>query len=801
MGAVYNPSAKDGEVPDRANATNLVTSKLRDAGVNIRSAEEGAYGENIIEIVASSATPALAFMSVAKKVESGGKILKAVASNPKIFAALEAAAATSAGISRATVENIFPDSPIASTIAEIVGGVLGGTAPLMVARKARGFIGDVMSDVRAPAESRASKQLQLQADDPLAAADELDRNLKTITTGKDTPIQGVEPARQTNDQGLILMARQEEQANASAALTRQASLSSEVQDDIRSTLGGGGGNEQALVSALQKKKAVFEKRIDTRIKEAQAKASSAVDDLGEATPQRRADASVAQTQIIDRVYRDTTAREKDIWSKIDLKKPVAKGQLLPLDDAISSITDKFGTMSNDLPRDMFARVKEMAKRATKNELLLNDLKQFRSEIGSGVANQLGAQVPNRRTVMALNELDSAVLKIMEKSDPSGAFSNAIAFSRAKHDKFNRGEIGRVRGVNIQGTDIVRDEITLKKLIRREEEGLVSTDDLFSAVKGGDGVAPATQETVDAVSDYVTGLFANTVVKDGKVNRIAGDKFLNAYSAILDKTPAAKALIQNAVSTGATAEKITSLGEQAVKQFSGTQGNRRALMKVLDFSEDPAAAISSIASSRNPGKQFKELVIDASGDPKATAGLKDVVADYVIEQSTVAQEIGGVNLLTSGSINDKLPAKFIAAIERSGLYTKPQVHRLKTVMKNIAQNTATSNAVKKDGSSTFQNFINHAARLVALRHAAPITGGGPGSLAASQRISSMVGEFVNKIGVKETKALINKAVLDDPKLLSTLLRKPQTQKEAKEIVRKLNLFLLSSGTRATEEQEN
>lgn len=756
--------------------SQVVKDSLRDMGVDIRTPNKGDLLGNIIDIM----TATLPF-------SAGGAFTSTLKKRALSFIVAEETAAGLAGTARTTAEIVAPDSPGIAAAAEI--GTALVTSPTIFALN----VGKNITQRVATATSqegklrRAATKIQAQADDAAKAADDLEKSKSVLK---------IEPGRDSGDQGLIALAASEEQINASASLTRQAKLSQQAQDELKSALGGGGGNEQKFIAQLKAKKVAFEKRMEGRLDQVKADIQEAVTGVGEANPARQAASSKNMKVLLDDGYAKEVNLERALWDKVDLKQKVPNVQTLkPLALAVKTIKTTFGDFTDGLPVKQIGQIKSLIRGARKGKLKVNDLKQMRTSIGAQISTELGSQTPNRILLTSLREIDDALLEVMEKSGISDDLANAIAQSRAKNNLFNRGAVGKVRGFDAVGDPKVRPELTLNEIIKAEEKGIVGVSDLFMAVDG--------PEARSVVGEYMLGLFATEVALRGGINPKTAQNFMRKYSGVLDQVPDVKKQIIEAIDTRVISQKIIQKGEESLKSFSRKGTERRALLTMLDY-EDPAEAINSIIKSKTPNKGIKQLVSAAAQDKTgaATAGLKDSLVDSIIDNLTTTQTIQGVKLLSKDNVSGKITSKFMGALENSGLYSKEQIGRLKRVITDMESNATVSQSTVKGGSDTVQKLFGSVLSMGMLRFVVPTLtkNAGGGKLAIASRISAMTQFWAEKIGTQAVKDLVSEAVLENKALLVELLRKPTSVAEAREAILNIDSFMVSTATRAAQEDD-
>ena len=744
--------------------SHKVKTALNEMGVKTSTPQKGDLVGNIVDI----------FMATLPFI-AGGALTNTIKERVKSFVVAETSATVAGAGARTVAEQSAPDSPGTALAAELVASV--ATANIAgVVNLTTDVAKDITSAVsKSGVERRAAKKLQLQADDAAVAAEKLDGT---------RPILDIAPGRQTGDQGLIALSREVELADETTAIARQSQVAEQAKQEITKTLGGGGGGEQKFVNQLQAKATAFEQRMSNRLNQVKADVERVIANIGDRSPQRLAEASKRAKGLIEGAHTKEVNIEKGLWNKVDLKQKVPDVQTLkPLALAVKTIKDKFGHFAEGIPTDQIANIKKLIRGTRKGTIKINDLKQMRTSIGAQISDELGSQTPNRIRLTSLREIDDALLDVMENSGISDELADAIAQSRAKNVLFNKGEVGRIRGFDTTGTAKVRPELTLNQLIKAEEKGIVAVSDLFLAAES--------PEMREAVGDYMLGLFSTEVSMRGGINPRTAKNFMDKFAPVLDEVPAIKSQIQEAINTGVISKNIIDKGEAALATFSKSGRNGRALRVMLSH-EDPVEAMDLILRSQKPNAGLKQLVLAARQDKTGAAsnGLKDVVVDSVLRK-----------VVTGDGKPGQVPRKFMGALENSGLYSKEQISRLKKVVIDLEKSIAVSKSDIKTGDP-FKSIVGSVLSMMMLKFVTPVVtkGTGGGSIAIAQRMSKLTQFFAEKIGIDAVNKTIKTAILDDPKLLSTLLKKPTSVNEAKEAITVLNSFLLSAPTRAAQEDE-
>jgi hypothetical protein len=230
-------------------------------------------------------------------------------------------------------------------------------------------------------------------------------------------------------------------------------------------------------------------------------------------------------------------------------------------------------------------------------------------------------------------------------------------------------------------------------------------------------------------------------------------------------------------------------------LNSTVRNQTAFAQILGF-ENPTNAISSALRSRFPMRSMARIArLAQRGGPGAMDGLRSSIYDYAFTKAT-----GGTDVLDPQKFKDAFFKPFakdqpaLADILRTqGIVTPQELNNIRQLTNQMMRiEDAMKNRVAIENVSQGADVVTELAmRVIGSKIGTAAASGGPGSLIAASAGSKAVRQIFDKMPMMMVRKTMQRAV-QDPALMSLLLRRATTQREKFQLAKSLHAYLLASG---------
>ena len=482
---------------------------------------------------------------------------------------------------------------------------------------------------------RAADRMQRQSsnvDEAVAALDEPTiANLSPATrTGQRGPL-AIERAARANDP--VLDARLRANEEGAEEQLRQAMI------DIAE-----GGDPKAFAAFIREMRASTEGELNDAVTAAYRKTELALSKL--APGQSREAVSIVLRQELDLALKAARAEETRLWKLIprevivgtvnaraafiNAEKELGKATFNRMPPGVRALLGKI-PKSERMPAGMEIAGETVAKtgRRLKAKESAHELIELMSEMRE-VARKARSDGEFLTARIADNIADGALADLDAVADIGATQAAARAFSRGLHDKFTRGNVGKVLGYAGEGGAAVPAERTAAMLLgKTEEAGKVSSDDMIRATSGS-------PNAMAAAEDYLKSRFAKHTMVKGEFDPEKAAVFLRDNSGMLENFPALKNLMHDSAQAGVMAEGLGGIIKGAIRQTGkGTVSGRietakhgREYATILQAKNTRAAARTAARLARK----------DQTG--AATRGLKAAAIDDLIAKASTGGTLSG-----------------------------------------------------------------------------------------------------------------------------------------------------------------
>lgn len=419
------------------------------------------------------------------------------------------------------------------------------------------------------------------------------------------------------------------------------------------------------------------------------------------------------------------------------------------------------TVTIQQARDVISKLREEARNATS---------------ALGETNYNLARIANDLATAINEDLSASIQGLIGSESGPGdeilaTMQDAVLFSKNLNETYRNPAIAGLFAKDATGARLVRNTEVLDHLFSSPSKNRGNYDDLMKAV----GNDPAVET---ALSDYLKFSMFN----QGNFDLPAAENFLKVNERLLDRMPALRNEITQAVETG-------DIGRLKVAELEGVlqRGfNPLLAATTLFIKKEPIRAITEVINSVNPTRSMAQILMltKEDGSGAALAGLQQSFSDYFLSQATSGQSFastGGSRFVNYNLLAETMRKPSIKALIPM-VFDDAQIKRL-----NQIRASAKRMQLYRDAPRSVENIQQDLASkllTVAARVSGARIGGGAlsgasmgGSLQTAAVISGWLQEMV-KSGIENpSQELIRMAVLDD-ELFKALYKMPKNAEAAK-----------------------
>ena len=673
---------------------------------------------------------------------------------------------------------LFPDS----ALAEFLGGVTGSTATTMLGSLASEGIKRGVDLFRSFSEEgvkrRVSEDLQKTIENPEEVIKSMESNQLILEEA------GIDPNTVTTAQ---LVNNPTLSANLNVLSSDYNTVNSLIADGRKT-------NNEFLVSQIRetipKQKTAtdvvnsansYTLQLESNLKDQIDLANKQLAVLrGEGRDFSVDEESLKLVGSLEEAYFKAKKIESGIWESIEKKQPLNLQPLKKEIKKLARLANKSGFSSDDIPSNVYQISNKMGVK--KGKPLRNDF-GFLSEYRSTTLEQMrkARAAGDNNKYRLLKEVEEEISNFIEKSGQEDIYRSAAAYSRTIRENFNKGTIGRLLRVNVDQSSVIDPEAALEAIISTGGKGSARAKEI-KALSEGIEVSP------EVSLPKAEGLEQSLI--EGLKNKFydTGANFSNfkkRFGPTLNKFPG---LSKNLKEISDEIDIVSRDIAQKEGRLSSDIDRKKVAIAAL-ASADPERLYTKLS------KMTKQDLINIREVAKADGveqGLQAVVLEnYLneirkVSQGDWAEGFKSLDFLLENNKDFKLTF--------DQLLTSGQKENLKRFSK-------VSEIVFKTPDTTYANdnikeilgspLAETTASLFALQAANRFSPGGPASLAIASRFSTASRKVIANLTKKQSKAVIEQALLN-PDVLKTMLRiktKAKTTKEADNLIR---AYLLTSG---------
>lgn len=716
---------------------------------------------------------------------------KSVIETPGRFVAAEAAGVAGAGTGGFIAREKFPDSPAASFIGEILGGLSPAGAvtavkvlPTVVGiRLARAIVRPV---TKTGGQRRAEQRVQTAARDPESAAAEL---------AAPETIPGLTPAQQTGDEGLLSLERAVIESSEQL-IGKSDEQIAQVTASIRTAVSdiGEGVPIEKTAATLQEARQYVQSLMDARMRIAALKADERIAALGPNAT--REQANIIAREEIEAAREAVNKQVRELWNA------VPESVVLPTNKSTEAYKELLATT----PRAKRHNIPDIARRfldPESNEKFaatetVAELQGLRSQLLEDATIARAAGKSNEERMA--NDLADAVLDDLGaqrdaiKGEAGDALRAALDATADMKARFDKGTVGDIRAFDRRGAPTTPKALTLETAVGQGgPRARVETRAITEAVE-----TPALR---GAVEDFLLDDFQRRAVRDGVMDSKKAEAFLARQKDVLEDFPELRSRIETAIEANDVSALRTGQAEGLAKRLNDPKVSRAAI-----FLKEPVeGAMERIAKSPKPERTMRELMKQARRDPTGDAlkGLKTGFGDLLLGRVSTRTETSGGDFLVSGRLLKRLLNEGPVSKMAKTLLSPDEQKRL-TEIADVAEKVgkATSAKVKPEGiiNDNPSLLFSTMARILGAqlgRQVAQATGGG-----TVQTPGIMAGLFQRAItaGTQDPARRLLIDAMGDKKLFEAMLSNGVTPAERKFVRAQVNAWLLSIGAEQIQDDE-
>jgi hypothetical protein len=365
---------------------------------------------------------------------------------------------------------------------------------------------------------------------------------------------------------------------------------------------------------------------------------------------------------------------------------------------------------------------------------------------------------NKNRARIANDIADAILEdlgAVGANSPAGkAINEARAFSRALHETFDQGAVGRILKRTIDGDETIAPETALARTVGRGGAAAVADDA---------GLRRATPEAAEEVSEYLRGRFVDGAFNaDGTFSPRRAQEWMRSNRELLAQYPTLRQEFGRALQSRQSADAFAARAEARVKAVEASSATSRF------SSGQEADALSSILSADNPIRAARLVANAAAKDQsgRALAGVKGSFSDFLIGKAGTPEGLSGPKLVAL--LGDPRLASAMRQV-----FSDDEFKRLQWVARELAKVDGKAQDVGALMDSPANKLVDYAVRIVAARTGGQMGGGTMGgSLQTANIVTNRAREMLRGLTNDKARQLLMDAI-EDPKLYRMLLMDPRS----------------------------
>jgi hypothetical protein len=681
----------------------------------------------------------------------------------------EALAATGAATGAVTAKKLG-GGPNAQFMASMVGGAAFVAPNLMYQR-----LKEALPFSKAAAERRVSFVLKNAAEDLDEAVIKLaDNNIDHITA-----------MEATNDMGMMTLQKSiiAEDTLAEADYHKFFRIATQaLKEEVARVTGKDGKLDKGLLQDYLKQNIkVINTLVDDRIAQAQANITEYAS-LGRG---RIHEANIARKAKFELIRAKSAARRQEqvLWEAVGKDVQVDMSSVKAVARAaVEGAAKKSKLPKKELENIIGFKIKEtdtgyaISDKAVKGAFLpqesMKNISSLRSELLSSGRIATSGIAPNPNKARILNDLQDSVIKAIEENPLASnydveMYKAATSFTRKFHDTFTRGLVGDLLAKDVSSDSIKLEEMTLQFLLgtpgAKQARGAREVSEVFEmSAKTGYSSKPLMIHS----QEFIAGRFQQEVKNYGDAL-----DFMLEHQYALERFPHLRNYLNEVVGKmGKVASKV----ERLEAKRSSIEKN--AFQKLTNVSG--RKAISHVLDDVNPLRSSKRLFKLTKNSPKAQAGFKNDIAEYILDETLKPSVLPEVDTAFNKHYLQKTLDKMDPILKT--WYSDSERRSLNKVLKAISAHNTSGQAPARKVELMQTPLFEFISRYSVVRAGAAVASGADaGSSLMLAQVMSKVGKHLARaIPIGKDKELLRRAIMDKELLNSLLLKQSIRANKAK-----------------------
>jgi hypothetical protein len=528
--------------------------------------------------------------------------------------------------------------------------------------------------------------------------------------------------------------------------TREQGSRAAIRDDVRVP-----GSVQDTRAFFNQRTNEFRTSLNERVDRVMTEATAAVDAQAPRTSE-----SANSTRVVNKLKMEldgAVMEERALWSAVPKEVTVPTGEARATAKRWVEELGRAG--AGDMPN--LARRLLLEEGGYGETVPASELHRLYSKLRETARNARAGTQTQDTLALVSDEIAAAILRDLDSvSEVSAPLQEARAFSRALHETFDQGAVGRILKRTVSGDEAMTPEAALRGTVGRQgPEGGAAAESI-------EGAAPSASQEV---MDYLRGRFSEAIMAaDGTFQPKQAATWLRNNSELLGRYSGLRREFSTALANRNNAEQFATRArlrakiadETAIARFSRGQEDQ-AVNSILSAADPAQAAISVVRTARK----------DTSG--KALAGIKAAFSNRLIEQTTSADGV----LSGRGLKNILADKNMRAAMTR--VFSGEEMRRFDRIA-----NAAASMDVRPSETGEIINAPVNALLMRVVQVAAAQTGGRMGasgamggSLQTANIFSRTAQNMLTNLTNDRARRLLVDAV-EDPELMRALMLNPSAE---------------------------
>ncbi len=562
---------------------------------------------------------------------------------------------------------------------------------------------------------------------------------------------GLSAARQTEDPVLLGLERaaKSEDPLARERLDLRETQARELAGEEIGKLGGDVPTAQTL---FQRRVNATSARMQDKIDQEISQATESVEATGPRVSETQASLNVVES--VKAALAEELVTENRLWAAVPKRETVPVAVSRETAEQLVASTPR--AQQGDIPPELRLLTGDdgfgNAETAAELHGLYSKLRQTAREASSG-------QAPNNNKARIANEVADSILMDLGAVNPETPLGDAInaarVFSRALHEKFDTGAVGKMLNQNQQGAETLTPEAALRGTVKPGPEGV-------AAAKSITGAAPQAREDV---SEFLRGQYLDSAFDaSGTFSPKRAKTWMRNNRELLNQFPEMRAEINRSLTSRKNADVFAA--RTAARQALVENESAAARFALAP----PEKAAMTIIGARDPVVAARSIMASAAKDPTlfSADGVKGALTDYLVAGGTRAD-----GLLAGDKLRNLMTDKKLRGALKE-VFTPDELKRLDEITTAVSKfDPRDERAVSEVLDNPTNKILEFVVTTFAARHGAKLGAGTSGaSLKTASAASNRAKQALRNLTNSKAREILMDAI-QDPALMKALLATPET----------------------------